>query len=59
MSLNLPKRAKRLRQRDVDEDEGKKISKKERDRDGNVQSILDEKKQRREFDNEVERVGIL
>lgn len=59
MSLNLPKRAKRLRQRDVDEDEGERVSKKERDRDGNVQSILDEKKQRREFDNEVERVGIL
>lgn len=59
MSLHLPKRAKRLRQRDTDEDEGTIISNKECDRDEAVQSILDKKKQRRELDNELERVGIL
>ena len=55
MSLNLPKRAKRLRQRDPEEEEAKKTKVK----DADVQGILDRKKQRREMDKELERVGIV
>lgn len=59
MSLNLPKRAKRLRQRDPEEDEAKKVAEKTQAKDTAVQGILDRKKQRREMDKELERVGII
>ncbi|KAL9540298.1 hypothetical protein MBANPS3_009766 [Mucor bainieri] len=57
MSLNLPKRAKRLRQRDPEEEEAKKAAKKTQVKDTAVQGILDRKKQRREMDKELERMS--
>lgn len=59
MSFNLPKRAKRLRQRDPEEEEAKKLAKKSQAQDTEVQGILDRKKQRREMDKELERVGVV
>lgn len=59
MSFNLPKRTKRLRQRDPEEEEERKLAKQTKTNDSAVQGILDRKKQRREMDKELERVGIL
>ncbi|KAL7320404.1 hypothetical protein PS15m_000296 [Mucor circinelloides] len=56
MSFNLPKRTKRLRQRDPEEEEERKLAKQTKTNDSAVQGILDRKKQRREMDKELERM---
>ncbi|CEP08227.1 hypothetical protein [Parasitella parasitica] len=58
MSLNLPKRSRRLRRRDEDDEQVKNVTKEANIQYDDVQTIIDKQRQRREMEKELDRMSL-